>query len=202
MLIVAQFDVRLIRVQREHLATILNWRNSAHVRQNMFYQDLLNENDQLTWFESINNANNYYFIIEYLGVNVGLIHAKNVTEKEQFGEGGIFIGEFAYLDSWASVMASLCLLNFIFMKLTFTKSVVNVRTENKAAVSYNKQLGYIIDFQDEKVIKMSLSKENFLEKTARLNKTLGKMSQVNAPLSLVGKKAANNLAEINGCVER
>ena len=119
MLILAQYDVRLIRVQAEDLGLILKWRNSDGVRKNMFIQDLLQEKDQLAWFHSINNASNYYFIIEYLGEKVGLIHAKNFSEEEGIGEGGIFIGEYEYLETWASVMASICLLNFIFTKFHF-----------------------------------------------------------------------------------
>ena len=67
MLILSQYDVRLIRVQAEHLSLILRWRNNDWVRKNMFVQDILQEKDQLDWFNSINNASNYYFIIEYLG---------------------------------------------------------------------------------------------------------------------------------------
>ena len=64
MLILSQYDVRLIRVQAEHLSLILRWRNNDWVRKNMFVQDILQEKDQLAWFNSINNASNYYFIIE------------------------------------------------------------------------------------------------------------------------------------------
>ena len=201
MLILAQYDVRLIRVQPEHLGLILRWRNSDSVRKNMFIQDLLQEKDQLTWFHSINNASNYYLIIEYLGVKVGLIHAKNFSEEEGIGEGGIFIGENEYLETWASVMASICFLNFIFSKLEINRSIVRVQAQNKSAISYNLQLGYKIEFEDVNEIRMILDKEDFLYKTTVLKSVLSKISKGQDALILEGEKASNNLTQINRLFE-
>ena len=201
MLILAQYDVRLIRVQPEHLGLILKWRNSDGVRKNMFVQDVLQEKDQLTWFHSINNASNYYFIIEYLGVKVGLIHAKNFSEEDGVGEGGIFIGELEYLETYASVMASICLLNFIFTKLEINRSVIRVLQQNKSAISYNLQLGYKVDFEDANEIRMLLEKEDFFQKYNLLKSTLSKISKGNEVLILQGEKASNNLTQINRLFE-
>ena len=201
MLILAQYDVRLIRVQPEHLGLILRWRNSDSVRKNMFIQDLLQEKDQLAWFHSINNASNYYLIIEYLGVKVGLIHAKNFSEEEGIGEGGIFIGENEYLETWASVMASICFLNFIFSKLEINRSIVRVQAQNKSAISYNLQLGYKIEFEDVNEIRMVLEKDDFFQKYNLLKSTLSKIAKGNEALILQGEKASNNLTQINRLFE-
>ena len=201
MLILAQYDVRLIRVQAADLGLIVKWRNSDWVRKNMFVQDVLQEKDQLAWFDSINNASNYYFIIEYLGEKVGLIHAKNFSEEEGIGEGGIFIGEYEYLETWASVMASICLLNFIFTKLEINRSIVRVQAQNKSAISYNIQLGYKIEFEDANEIRMLLEKEDFFQKYNLLKSTLSKIAKGNEALILRGEKASNNLTQINRLFE-
>ena len=201
MLILSQYDVRLIRVQAADLGLILKWRNNDWVRKNMFVQDVLQEKDQLAWFHSINNASNYYFIIEYLGEKVGLIHAKNFSEEEGIGEGGIFIGEYEYLETWASVMASICLLNFIFTKLEINRSVIRVLAQNKSAISYNLQLGYKIDFEDAIEIRMMLDKADFFQKYNLLKSTLSKISKGKEALILQGEKASNNLTQINRLFE-
>ena len=201
MLILSQYDVRLIRVQAEHLALILKWRNSDWVRKNMFVQDILQEKDQLAWFNSINNASNYYFIIEYLGEKVGVIHAKNFSEEDGMGEGGIFIGEYDYLETWASVMASICLLNFIFAKTNINRSMVRVQAHNRRAISYNLKLGYKIDHQDANECRMILDKEDFLCKTTLLKSVLSKISKGQDALILQGEKARNNLTQINRLFE-
>ena len=201
MLILSQYDVRLIRVQAEHLSLILRWRNNDWVRKNMFVQDILQEKDQLAWFNSINNASNYYFIIEYLGEKVGLIHAKNFSEEDGIGEGGIFIGEHDYLETWASVMASICLLNFIFAKTNINRSMVRVQAHNRRAISYNLKLGYKIDFEDANELRMILDKEDFLYKTTVLKSVLSKISKGQDALILEGEKASNNLTQINRLFE-
>ena len=201
MLILSQYDVRLIRVQAEHLSLILKWRNNDWVRKNMFVQDILKEKDQLAWFNSINNASNYYFIIEYLGEKVGLIHAKNFSEEDGIGEGGIFIGEYDYLETWASVMASICLLNFIFAKTNINRSMVRVQAHNRRAISYNLKLGYKIDFEDANELRMILDKEDFLYKTTVLKSVLSKISKGRDALILEGEKASNNLTQINRLFE-
>ena len=201
MLILSQYDVRLIRVQAEHLSLILRWRNNDWVRKNMFVQDILQEKDQLAWFNSINNASNYYFIIEYLGEKVGLIHAKNFSEEDGIGEGGIFIGEYDYLETWASVMASICLLNFIFAKTNINRSMVRVQAHNRGAISYNLKLGYKIDFEDANELRMILDKEDFLYKTTVLKSVLSKISKGQDALILEGEKASNNLTQINRLFE-
>ena len=201
MLILSQYDVRLIRVQAEHLSLILKWRNNDWVRKNMFVQDILQEKDQLAWFNSINNASNYYFIIEYLGEKVGLIHAKNFSEEDGIGEGGIFIGEHDYLETWASVMASICLLNFIFAKTNINRSMVRVQAHNRRAISYNLKLGYKIDFEDANELRMILDKEDFLYKTTVLKSVLSKISKGQDALILEGEKASNNLTQINRLFE-
>lgn len=201
MLILSQYDVRLIRVQAEHLTLILKWRNSDWVRKNMFVQDILQEKDQLTWYNSINNASNYYFIIEYLGEKVGVIHAKNFSEEDGMGEGGIFIGEYDYLETWASVMASICLLNFIFTKTNINRSMVRVQAHNRRAISYNLKLGYKIDYQDANECRMILDKEDFLCKTTLLKSVLSKISKGQDALILKGEKASNNLIQINRLFE-
>ena len=201
MLILSQYDVRLIRVQAEHLSLILRWRNNDWVRKNMFVQDILKEKDQLAWFNSINNASNYYFIIEYLGEKVGLIHAKNFSEEDGIGEGGIFIGEYDYLETWASVMASICLLNFIFAKTNINRSMVRVQAHNRRAISYNLKLGYKIDFEDANELRMILDKEDFLYKTTVLKSVLSKISKGQDALILEGEKASNNLTQINRLFE-
>ena len=201
MLILSQYDVRLIRVQAEHLSLILRWRNNDWVRKNMFVQDILQEKDQLAWFNSINNASNYYFIIEYLGEKVGLIHAKNFSEEDGIGEGGIFIGEYDYLETWASVMASICLLNFIFAKTNINRSMVRVQAHNRRAISYNLKLGYKIDFEGANELRMILDKEDFLYKTTVLKSVLSKISKGQDALILEGEKASNNLTQINRLFE-
>ena len=46
---------------------------------------------QEKWFEKINNDNNFYFIIEYEGREVGMINIKDVDYEKRTGEPGMFL---------------------------------------------------------------------------------------------------------------
>ena len=79
MLILEQFDVRLIRLSEEDLELIRSWRNAAHVVNQMIYREYITPEMQQTWFQTINNKYNYYFVIEFEGknTNLGIINTIN-----------------------------------------------------------------------------------------------------------------------------
>lgn len=52
----------LIKIQKHHLELLRNWRNNE-VREFMIYQEYISETMQQEWFDSINNQNNFYFLI-------------------------------------------------------------------------------------------------------------------------------------------
>jgi len=200
MLILKQFDVRLVRLQREDLELVRTWRNAAHVRDNMVYKDFITEQMQLAWFETINNSSNYYFIIEFDSKKVGLINAKNFERESGFGEGGIFIGDQTYEHSFAAVFASLCLLNFVFYMMgNIPKSRIRILKENFRAIQYNKLLGYewLMDSEDGINEIYELTKENFVTKGMKLNKAAAIFANGSPKMELIGQPSETNLPEIN-----
>lgn len=200
MLVLKQFDVRLIRLQYDDLELVRTWRNSAHVQNTMIYKEYITEQMQLAWFETINNPYNYYFIIEFDSKKVGLINAKNFDTKHGFGEGGIFIGIPKYEHSFAAVYASLCLLNFVFYLLDdINKSRIRIVKTNQRAIQYNKLLGYewIEDSGDGLNEIYELTKENYLIKGLKLNKAAAIFTNGSSKMELIGEPSETNLMGIN-----
>lgn len=200
MLILKQFDVRLIRLQRDDLELVRTWRNSAHVRDNMVYKDYITEEMQNAWFESINNPFNYYFVIEFDSKKVGVINAKNFQKEHGFGEGGIFIGDQTYEHSFAAVYASLCLLNFVFYLLKdINKSCIRILKDNFRAIQYNKLLGYewVEDSEDGLNQIYELTRENYLTKGLKLNKAAAIFANGSSKMDLIGEPSEINMQEIN-----
>ena len=105
MLILEQYGVRLVRIQEKDIELVRNWRNQSDIANYMEYRNFITPEAQKIWFQSIDNKNNYYFIIEYEGKQVGLINAKNFNSDLGFGEGGIFISDKEYINSFAAVFA-------------------------------------------------------------------------------------------------
>ncbi len=204
MLSLKQFDVELRRLQLEDIELVRKWRNEAHVAQQMIYREYITTEMQLKWFDTINNQYNYYFLILFKGNKVGLINAKDYDLERGFGEGGIFIGDKAYEDSFAAVFASLCLLNFVFYLLPhISKSRIRVLKTNERAIQYNKLMGYeeISGAKNTHDQLFELSRERYLTHGLKLNKVASLYCEESNLMELNGTSSDLNMREINCLLE-
>ena len=117
MLILKQYGVTLTRIQEKDIELIRYWRNQSDIVNFMEYKNYIFPEAQKKWFASIDNKLNYYFIIEFENKKIGLINVKNYDRIGGFAEGGIFICDKNYIGSFAAVFSSLCLLNFMLLKV-------------------------------------------------------------------------------------
>ena len=202
MLTIKQYNVTLKRVEKVDLEEIRAWRNQQFIAKNMLYQAEISKEQQLEWFNEINNKNNYYFVIlSPQNERVGLVNSKDVDLESGIGEGGIFIWDKKCWDTLLPGLASLVLLNFSMLKLHgFKGSVVKVLKENSAAVLYNKKLGYSIVENlslDKPYYWMSLTKESYLKRTLGIQRTLRKLYPENSEIIVSGVVSDINTEEIN-----
>jgi len=200
MLILEQYGVRLVRVQEKDIEMVRNWRNQSDIANYMEYRNYITPEAQKIWFPSVNNQYNYYFIIEFEGKQVGLINSKNYDPTVGFGEGGIFISDKEYNNSFAAVFATLCLLNFMFLTLgIFTSSRIRILRDNERAIHYNKLLGYKLMPGQENVENQlyELHVDDYKTVGAKLNKAAALLSDGNSELKFSGKVCAENMDAIN-----
>lgn len=200
MLILEQYGVRLVRLQEKDIEMVRNWRNQSDIINYMEYRNFITPEMQILWFKSVNNKNNYYFIIEFEGKQVGLINAKNYDPALGFGEGGIFISDPAYISSFAAVFATLCLLNFMFLKLNVSKiSRIRVLRNNERAIHYNKLLGYKLMPGQENVENQlyELHVDDYRVSGEKLNKAASILSDGNSELRYSGTACEENMEAIN-----
>ena len=200
MLILEQYGVRLVRIQEKDIELVRNWRNQSDIANYMEYRNYITPEAQKNWFLSVNNKNNYYFIIEFEGKQVGLINAKNFNADLGFGEGGIFISDKEYINSFAAVFATLCLLNFMFLKLNVSKiSRIRVLRNNESAIHYNKLLGYkLMPGQEEVENQMyELHVDDYKTIGVKLNKAAAILSDQNSELKYSGNACDENMDAIN-----
>lgn len=200
MLILEQYGVRLVRVQEKDIEQIRNWRNQEDVARFMEYRNYITPEEQKVWFNSINNKNNYYFIIEIDNKQVGLINSKNYDPVIGFGEGGIFISDKDSLHSFTAVFASLCLLNFMFLKLNVSSvSRIKVLKTNERAIQYNKLLGYKLlpgqEHVENQVYELHI--EDYKKASLKLNKAATRLSGGQSELKYSGEVSELNMDAIN-----
>jgi len=200
MLIIEQYGVKLKRVTLEDIEQVRLWRNQTDIANYMEYRNYITPEAQKEWFKTINNKYNYYFIIEFENKNVGVINAKNYSPEQGFGEGGIFIGDKNYINSFAAVFATLCLLNFMFITLKLCdRSRARILTTNKKVIHYNKLIGYKILPDQENVFNQlyELTLEDYIKQGAKLNKAAAILNNDDAMLFYSGDISNENSDEIN-----
>ncbi len=135
-------SIQIERLQETDIELVRNWRNSAFVRQHMNFREQITPEMQLKWFHSIDNFNNFYFILRYKGLKIGLGNIKNVDWEELSGEAGVFIAEKQHLSSFLPVVGALTLSELVFRIFKLNKLYSHVIPDNKRAVRFNKLFGY------------------------------------------------------------
>jgi len=187
------FGLVLRRITIQDIELVRGWRNQPSVRNQMLVQDEISAEQQVLWFEKINNPFNYYFIIEVNELPIGVIHAKNIDEQSMVGEGGIFIGDDKFIGTDIPARASMLFLYFCFNKIGVSTSLAKVKDENYTAIEFNKSLGYKEVKRSQGVIYLQLKKEDFLH--APLVASV--LRKIEKSVHLTGTVSDKNLDSIN-----
>ncbi|OFY93231.1 MAG: hypothetical protein A3K10_13600 [Bacteroidetes bacterium RIFCSPLOWO2_12_FULL_31_6] len=150
----------------------------------MFYQKKISWWQQRRWFKQINNKYNFYFLIQHNDKFIGLINGKDIDLENRTCEGGIFVWEKEYWDTYVPVAASIILNDFNFIMANFKINYAKVLKFNNSAVQYNLNQGYkIIQEQSDGVIVMNLLKHDYLEKSKKSRGALAKISKDFEPMT-------------------
>ncbi len=170
----------------------------------MDYREYITPSMQTKWFESVNNKFNYYFIIKFENKEVGLINAKNFSYENGFGEGGIFIWDKEYINSFAAVFSTLCLLNFVFFRVKLCElSHARILKDNDRAIHYNQLIGYKLAKGEENNYNQlyELTLEDYIKNGSKLNKAAEMLNSGDGELIVSGSISDKNLSEINALLK-
>jgi UDP-4-amino-4,6-dideoxy-N-acetyl-beta-L-altrosamine N-acetyltransferase len=169
-----KYGVTLDRLRKEDIEMVRKYRNSAEIRNLMHFKKFITRRMQRNWFASIDNSNNFYFIITYEGKKIGLINIKNIDWKNfNTSESGLFLWDPLYIDSPAPLLASIILSEFGYGFLRGTESKIKILINNFKAINFNKALGYELcnDLPGEENMKFYLqTKESFIRCTSAIRK--------------------------------
>ncbi len=169
---ICKYGITLNRLRQDDLEFVREKRNSEDVRRVMEFREEITPEMQQKWFESINNFENFYYLIEYKGVKIGLLNDKNMDWKARTSESGLFLWNETYIDTIVPVLASLCLLDTGFYYLDWNISYIKVLRDNPKAIEYVNSLGYTLLEGQENVAnqKYYLTRELFETKGKKIKK--------------------------------
>ncbi|QGQ98479.1 GNAT family N-acetyltransferase [Paenibacillus psychroresistens] len=175
-MIIEENGIRLLRLTEEHIELVRNWRNDPKISQFMEFRDFITEEMQKKWFLSIDNKENYYFLIEYKHQLIGLTEIKKINFTDHSAEAGIFIYSEEYLNSMIPFQVTLSLLDFAFNYLNIVFINSYILKSNKRAIRFNKALGFVMLDAQEAIEKQHyrLFKDNFLLCTRKIRSVIKK----------------------------
>lgn len=157
---ISRYGITLERLTADTIEMVRQWRNDRKIMRFMFYKGEITPAMQQEWFQSINNEQNFFFLI-YLGETpVGLINISSIDWENKTAYTGLFIYEDTYLGTDVPVMASLAMLDVFFLIFDLQLVYAKVKGSNKVAHNYNTSLG----FSRTKKIEYGLGYEYLLQK--------------------------------------
>ena len=185
---ITRYGITLERMRKQHTELVRHWRNDTKIARFMFYKGEITKAMQREWFDSIDNEQNFFFLIEHLDTPVGLINISSIDWENKTAYTGLFVYEDKFLGSDIPVMASLALLDVFFLIFDIQSVYAKVKGSNKTAHNYNSSLG----FSRTKKIEYGLGYEYLLQKEIYLLET---KKLRNAAIRLKGNKT---LIELSG----
>ena len=161
---ISKYGVTLRRLTEDKIEMIRNWRNDPKIVQYMEYREYITTEMQKKWFDRINNANNYYFLIIVNNKEIGLINVRDIDFNLMEGEAGIFIYDDEFYNSTISFQSAFALYDFCFETLKLKRITAHILNDNKRAIKYNKLIGYVkFKDQDDKINQLyTLKSEDYL----------------------------------------
>jgi len=197
-MIVRKYGITLRRLKEGDIELVREKRNSTTIQNTMFYREQITPEMQKKWFDSINNKNNGYFIIEHERKKIGLIHGKNIDFKKRTCEGGIFIWDEKYIGGIIPSLASVMMNDWTFYMINFNAIYAKIMLNNLVAISYNKLIGYKpceAQNDDEGVQWMILTKENYIRHMNLLRKGIKDITGDGEVLKLEDGDASDDLGK-------
>lgn len=179
-MIIRKYGLELHRLTQSDIELVRQMRNRDDIRRNMIDQHLITPEEQVRWFQSINNMNNYYFVVHYLGKKVGLIYGKNMDWEKRENEAGIFIWEPALIGSAIPTIASILMMELSYRIVQLERTFARINPDNTRTRHYNLAMGYV---PTEAPNLLVLTRENFLRKADYLRR-LASRGKDTTPLSM------------------
>lgn len=185
-MIIRKYGITIRRLKEADIELVRRMRNSPEIQRNMYYREYITPEMQKKWFKSINNKANGYFIIEYKGKKIGLIHGKDNDFEKRTSEGGIFIWDKDYIKTPIPSLASNILDDYTFLIINFNATYAKVLSKNTPVIEYNKLMGYVPcePRNDDKGVQwMMLTRENYLKHMRIFRKSIERATGDGEPLA-------------------
>lgn len=166
-------DIKIM--EESDIEQVREWRNSDQVAEFMLSKTIISKEQQLKWFQSIQNNPEYVYwiILSKKGESLGVVSLNKIDNLEKTAEPGLYIGSIKDRNSFFGMEAYFHLLNFAFEKLNLEKVYGTVLSSNNVAMKMNSSFGFeienalknntVVNNVAQDVYKLILFKKSFYE---------------------------------------
>ncbi len=135
-------EITLRIFEKKDINNKINWINDEKNNQFLHYDIPITYEKTLLWFDSKNNDNRCDLVIEYQGIEVGLIGLIAIDKINGKAEFYISMGEQRFKRKGIATHATKMLLEYAFDALCLNKVYLNVDAENEAACRLYEKVGF------------------------------------------------------------
>lgn len=139
---ICKYGITLNRLRKEDLEYVRQKRNEKEALSCVEARIEITPEMQLEWFESVDNFENFYYVIEYKGAKIGMLNNKKVDWTARTSESSLFLWDDSYGDTIVPSLAALCLIEIGFYYLNWNVCYIRVHTDNLKAIENAESLGY------------------------------------------------------------
>lgn len=170
----SRYGITFHFLKEEDIEMVRQWRNNPVVAANYEYREHITPAMQKEWFKSVNNINNLYTVIEYLGEKIGVINIKDINWDDRVCEGGIFLPDPKFHQSALPGVISYITTEIIFNVFEWNTGHARVLKENKSGQAFVKMLGYELMPGQEEVNNQlyRITRESFEKRAMKLRKAI------------------------------
>jgi UDP-4-amino-4,6-dideoxy-N-acetyl-beta-L-altrosamine N-acetyltransferase len=149
-------NYKLRDLKKDDSGLVLEWRNSDHIRANMYTDHIISKEEHEQWFEQIFvTQNSIYMIFEFQHRPIGLVNTSQIDRQNNKCFWAFYLGESNAPRGSGSIMEFL-FLEYVFEKLNIRKICCEVLSFNTTTIKLHKKFG----FQEEGLFRQHILKNN------------------------------------------
>ncbi|MER2492164.1 GNAT family N-acetyltransferase [Catenovulum sediminis] len=173
------YAVELKSVSQDNMMLLFEWRNQPEIRSQMVNTEKLELAQHQNWFAKLAaRTEQKHYVIYYKQHAIGSINVRSTDgqaiEQTREAEVGLYIGEEKYRNNIVAFAPSLLINDYLFENLNIQQLRSKVRSQNKAALKYNQQLGYQLKPIDEDFTEIILTADNYKQTTQQIKAWLSR----------------------------
>lgn len=146
---------RLREMEENDLTMVLEWRNQKRVRENMYSNHLISEEEHRQWYATLDRVTNEYLVFEFDEQPVGLSYFNRLNPIHKRAEWGFYLGG-TDLPRGTGTLMGLLSLDYGYEQLELIKIYGEVLDYNQASQKLFERLG----FNQDGVLRQHFSRDD------------------------------------------